>query len=344
MEKFILSIIVPTRNRPQTLKFALESIKMKLSIINYELIIASNGESLEADLLNIPVELLQCAKIVRSETRLSMGENWRYGFGFASGKWVHVIGDDDVVSLRNPQKLLEILSRDDLNGIVLRYGTFKWRIDAEEMYIQEFFWQPEETLEVQKIESNLKILDSWEELHPGAYPNATGGSFITREYLCDLERKGILFSAVSPDWFTGAYFAFSNSEYLKLDLLWASIGAHPESSIFQMKYPKSAISQKEAKVQRYKIHKNLCSLDNTFPTTWLIRLDSIIRARESLGLDTSISEYRLIKNALDTTPRYVHKVGFKLMTDKNSRIPITVLLMIPALTKSLLKRMILPRI
>lgn len=313
-------------------------------MINYELIIASNGESLEADLLNVPVELLQSAKIVRSETRLSMGENWRYGFGFASGKWVHVMGDDDVVSLRNPQKLLEILNRDDVSGVVLRYGTFKWKIDEEGMYIQEFIWQPEETLKVEKIQLNQKLLDSWEELHPRAYPNATGRSFITREYLCDLESKGILFAAVSPDWFTGAYFALSNSEYLECDLLWASIGAHPESSIFQMYNPKSLISQKEAKVQRYKIHKNLKSLDNTFPTTWLVRLDSIIRARESLGLDTRISDYRLIKNALDTTPGYVHKVGFKLMADKSSRIPITVLLTIPALTKSLWKRLVIPKI
>ena len=247
------------------------------------------------------------------------------------------MGDDDVVSLNNPHKLAEILDRDDICGLVLRYGTFKWRVDSNGMYTQEFFWEPKETLEVQKIQSNQKMLGNWEQIHPRSYPNVTGGSFIAREYLCELERKGILFAAVSPDWFTGAYFAFSNSEYLKCDLLWASIGAHPESSIFQIYNPKSSIAQREAKVQRYSIHPDLNSPDNTFPTTWLIRLDSIIRARESLELDTKLSEYRLIKNALDTTPLYVHKVALKLVSDKSSRIPFIVMLFLPALAKSFWK-------
>jgi len=338
MENIVLTIIIPTRNRSQTLKFALESVKQNISLIPHELIIASNGDSLEGDLFGIPKELLDSARIVRSETRLSMGENWRFGFSFARGNWVHVMGDDDILLIRNPEKVNEILKRDDINGIVFRFGTFSWTINSDGRYTQNSFWEPEETLEFEKIESKMSTLRTWEELHPRSYPNGTGSSLIRRKYLDNLEYKDMLFAAVSPDWFTGAYFAFSNSIYLKCDLLWSSIGAHPESSIYQIYNPSSIISKKEAKIQKFQIHKSLSSPNGTFPTTWLIRLDSIIRARELLGMDTSISQYRLIKNALDTTPRYVFRVGRQLMADKGSRIPITISLLLPAFVGSVWKK------
>jgi len=343
MENIVLSIIIPTRNRSQTLKFALESVKQSMSLIPHELIIASNGDSLEGDLLGIPTELLDSARIVRSETRLSMGENWRFGFMYARGNWVHIMGDDDVLIIRNPEKVNEILKRDDIDGLVFRFGTFRWAVDSIGKYTQNSFWEPVGTLEVEKIEPVMSDSKAWEELHPRSYPNGTGSSLIRRKYLDNLECKEILFAAVSPDWFTGAYFAFSNSVYLKCDLLWSSIGAHPESSIYQMYNPSSIISKKEAKVRKFRIHKSLSSPDGTFPTTWLIRLDSIIRARESLGLNTSISQYKLIKNALDTTPRYVFRVARQLMGDKSSRIPITILLLLPIFAKSLWKKLNLSR-
>ena len=118
------------------------------------------------------------------------------------------------------------------------------------------------------------------------------------------------------------------------DVLWANIGTHPESSIFQIYNPLSKVSLEEAKVQSFTIHSQLKSKTNSFPTNWLIRLDSIIRARQLLGLSTSISDFRLVRDALDTTPRYVRKVAVKLVSDSFTRFPIVLLLITPAYMKS----------
>jgi hypothetical protein len=315
-----LSIVIPTRNRPETLLFTLESIKSNLSKVDYELVIASNGESLETDLLNVPPELLGSAKIVRSEQRLSMGDNWRFGFTYTSGKWVHIMGDDDCIALNDSEKLSDILKRDDIDGLVFRSGNFCWAKDQNGKYSIESVWEPEVTSEILKIECKGSTLDRWEDLHPRDYPSSTGRTLMKREYLSRLEANGHLFNAVSPDWFTGAYFAFSNSTFLKCDLLWANIGQHPTSSVFQMQNPRADFSKKEAKLQRYQVHKSLESQRGEFPTTWLVRMDSILRAREVLGLNITISEFQIIRGALETTPGYVWRVSKQLVQDKPSRI------------------------
>ena len=320
MGKMALSIVIPTRNRPETLKFALESIKSHLSEIEHEIIIASNGESLQADLLDIGPELLEFVQIVRSEKRLSMSENWHFGFGFTSGRWVYFLGDDDCIAIKHSAKLSEILEREDVDGLVFRYGTFNWNVDQNGRYFQQCMWQPKETLEILEIQSNAGCLRNWESLHPRDYPNATARSLIKRDFLGHIEERGLLFAAASPDWFTGAYFAFSNSIFLKCDLIWANIGVHPKSSISQMKNPGTAFAIEEAKLQIYGFHQKLNSRDGQFPTTWLTRMDSIIRAREALELNTKISEFRLLRQALKTTPRFVRRVSRKLVLDKPSRI------------------------
>ena len=334
MNETDLSIVIPTRNRPQNLKFALDSIYTRLRDVNFEVIISSNGSSLETDLEGIPSHFLASAKIVRSDSRLSMGENWRFGFSFAAGKWIYILGDDDCISLRNTDKLNELLKREDIDGLVFRTGKFNWEIDSEGNYYKDSLKEPAESLLVSQGSANAPSLKNWEKLQPRSYPNATGRSLIRREYLMNLDDKGVLFAAVSPDWFTGAFFAFSGSRYLMCDVLWANIGTHPESSIFQIYNPLSKVSLEEAKVQSFTIHSQLKSKTNSFPTNWLIRLDSIIRARQLLGLSTSISDFRLVRDALDTTPRYVRKVAVKLVSDSFTRFPIVLLLITPAYMKS----------
>ena len=320
MREILLSIVLPTRNRPETLRFALESIKSCLSGIDYEIVIASNGESLDTDVLDVRPELLEFAQVVRSERRLSLSDNWRFGFGFTRGKWVHILGDDDCIAIKYSEKLSEILHREDIDGLVFRYGTFNWKVDQGGEYSQECIWQPDETLETQKIKSNASVIRNWESLQPRDYPNSTGRSLIKRDYLNKLEENGLLFAAASPDWFTGAYFAFSNSTFLRCDLIWANIGVHPKSSLFQMKNPGTTFSIAEAKLQSHGFHQKLNSNNGRFPTTWLVRMDSIIRAREVLGLNTEISEFRLLRQALETTPRFVWRVSAQLVSDKPLRI------------------------
>ena len=334
MDHFDLSIVIPTRNRPANLKFALESVYANLSEIDFEVIISSNGFSLEGDLEGIPSHLLGSVKVVRSDLRLSMGENWRFGFSFATGRWIHILGDDDCVALRSPHKLKELLKRDDIDGLVFRTGKFNWKIDSEGNYYQDSLQEPEESELISQGEETVPLPKNWESLQPRSYPNATGRSMVRRGYLKNLDQKGVLFAAISPDWFTGAYFAFSNSRYLICDILWANIGTNPESSIFQIYNPHSKVSLEEAKVQSFTIHSHLKSKTNTFPTTWLVRLDSILRARELLGLGVSISDFKLVRDALETTPRYVHKVAIKLVSDSFTRTPIVLLNIIPSYMKS----------
>jgi hypothetical protein len=52
--------------------------------VTTEIIVVSNGESLESDIAGLSRQTIEKLRIVRSPTRLSLTQNWKFGLNLAS--------------------------------------------------------------------------------------------------------------------------------------------------------------------------------------------------------------------------------------------------------------------
>jgi glycosyltransferase involved in cell wall biosynthesis len=303
--KPLLSIIIPTRNRPVELLVALRSAIEIQSRVDTEIIIASNGESIQGDLEGIDPLLIARTTIVRSEERLSLTQNWKFGLSFAQGIWVHFLGDDDFLILDYGVNLESLLIGTKTNGIKFKIVHFNWA-----NFIPGDFVTPvsitSHAIKTQVIQPQLG--EKWWSISPHKFPTGTAHSLIRREWL--LRRgEGSIFNSISPDWYTGSLFALSESEYTSVDAHWAAIGNHPNSSIALMKAPDRAQSKVENLMAKQDGNLELRNLyQGLFPTTWLARTDALVQARATLFGSKEIELKHIVKESYKTTPKYVIKV------------------------------------
>lgn len=91
------SILVPTRRRPDTLRYTLETAVTQ-RFQDYELVVANNtGDKATSEVVdhfrsqNYPI------REVCSDQLLSMSNNWEMGINACTGEYVTVLGDDDAL-------------------------------------------------------------------------------------------------------------------------------------------------------------------------------------------------------------------------------------------------------
>jgi hypothetical protein len=97
MPKF--SIIIPTRNRGYCLGSALHSALNQVGGHTYEVIVSDNCSD---DNTRDVVAAFNSERLryIKSPRPLSMPDSWEFAVGNASGQWVTVLADDDVLSSR----------------------------------------------------------------------------------------------------------------------------------------------------------------------------------------------------------------------------------------------------
>ena len=94
-----LSIVIPTRNRGYCLGSALQSALNQAGSHDYEVIVSDNCSD---DNTRDVVAQFKSGRLhyVKSPKPLSMPDSWEFAVGNASGEWVTVLADDDVLSSR----------------------------------------------------------------------------------------------------------------------------------------------------------------------------------------------------------------------------------------------------
>ena len=303
--KPLLSIIIPTRNRPVELLVALKSAIEIQSRVDTEIVVASNGESIEGDLEGIDPLLVAKTKVVRSEERLSLTQNWKFGLSFAQGIWVHFLGDDDFLILDYGVNLESLLMGTKTNGIKFKIVHFNWASDIPRDFVTPV-QSASHAITTQVIQPQLR--EKWWSISPHKFPTGTAHSLVRREWLLS-RGKGSIFNSISPDWYTGSIFALSESEYTSVDAYWAAIGNHPSNSIALMKAPDRMQSKVENLLAKQDGNVELRNLyQGLFPTTWLARTDALVQARATLFGSKEIELKHIVKESYKTTPRYVIKV------------------------------------
>ena len=124
MENILLSIILPTRGRLETLKFTLNSL-LKLSNKNIEIIICDNNSD---DGTELHVTSIKDGRIryIKSDEKLSMPQNFERGLLNAKGEYILTLGDDDLIIQNNLDLALSSIINSNSELIYWNRWYFYW--------------------------------------------------------------------------------------------------------------------------------------------------------------------------------------------------------------------------
>ena len=89
------SIVIPTRQRHDTLKYAIESV-LNQTFQDFELIIMDNFSTPETAEVVFSFSDDRI-KYYRAPQRFCMMENWELGLSYTTGEYIGFIGDDDAL-------------------------------------------------------------------------------------------------------------------------------------------------------------------------------------------------------------------------------------------------------
>mgnify|MGYP001809644948 CR=1 FL=1 len=115
------SVLLPTKNRLELLKFAINSV-LKQTYQNWEIIVADNCS--EDDIASY-VKSLKDDRIIytRSNTPLSVTENWNVANNLAKGDYIVMLGDDDALTYGYFEECIEVIKKFN-NPEALNYAAY----------------------------------------------------------------------------------------------------------------------------------------------------------------------------------------------------------------------------
>ena len=118
------SVIIPTRNRPETLEYSLKTV-LNQTYTNFELIVSDNSNNDSTEELLNKVEDKRI-KYYRTNGQLSMSENWEFALGFVKGRYVIYIGDDDGLLINALEKAFEYINDKSPEVLFCKGVSYFW--------------------------------------------------------------------------------------------------------------------------------------------------------------------------------------------------------------------------
>ena len=302
------SIVIPTRNRHTTLKYALLTCINQKNFGDYEIIVCDNCSSPET---KKTVERFESEKIkyIRSDWPLAMSQNWELAVSHAEGEYVIVIGDDDgllINALYKIDQLLRIFGTEVLRWQRVNYYWPDYPKDKNRLVIP-LVWQNRimQSREIISKAANLKVID-WE--LPQLYNSA-----VHRDIIALLRKKtGRVFAATSPDLYSGFAFAYLSGSYLSVGLPMSISGGSKSSNGFANLASKNNPIAHEFNLLNEKAHIRCHPQVPDIPVASAAIADSFLHAKDALfpcDSNISINRKRLVINCLrDLSGRYCRGV------------------------------------
>lgn len=213
----LLSIIIPTKNRYETLLPVVKAILLNVKSEDFELIIQDNSDSNNSILSFFTNNEDQRLHYFYESKSLSISENTILAIEKIKGKFAIFIGDDDIVS----PYICEIASKlDSVNGdgLIYRPAHYWWK--SVEFKEPNFYYKKDALWIPKKISSDFILKNAETELDSVLYEGSIGYYSLPRFYhgiirtsaLTKIKEKiGTYLSGSCPD------IAFSTSLSLVID-------------------------------------------------------------------------------------------------------------------------------
>lgn len=280
------SIVIPTRNNPETLKYTLKTC-INQEFDDYEIVVSDNSsDNRTKELINY----INCSKIkyISPDKELAMTENFNFAVENSTGDYVIVLGSDDGL-------LFHALSKIDIALRELNVDLLRWELAAygwPDVKIPTSVNILTIPCAVQKFNINYMMVENIIEkvlnfeLRYSSLPMLYINSVVSRKLINELKEKtGKIYDSVSPDVYSGFAFAYlTGDRYASLTV---------PMSIGGMSGRSNGISCTVVGGKENKIKEDFVKLNSQFgyrypdSVPWIKSeecavIDSFLRAKENL--------------------------------------------------------------
>jgi len=194
----LISLIIPTRERAETLFFALQTALDQVSN-SYEVIVSDNFSQ---DNTEEVVRNFNDSRLMYFNTgkRLSMSDNWEFALEKARGEYIVFIGDDDAVMPGGINRLETLIQEYPRDVYMWGPSIYFWPFDSRKATIE--YLQPVKPIHEINLQSKASLViaqGGWQYYRlPGVYHAAA-----SMKILDTIRKKtGRVFHTAQPDVFT----------------------------------------------------------------------------------------------------------------------------------------------
>lgn len=212
MESVRFSLIVPTRERIDTLRFCLQTLTTQ-TYQNLEIIVSDNAST---DGTEAYVKSLSDPRIryVNTGKRVGMSQNWEFALNHATGEWIAFLGDDDGLLPGCFEKIDALIAKTNAKAIRTRACSYVWPNAQPEGRGTAMNIPLGRSIQIRKssywIEKTLNGSANYSEL-----PMIYNGGFIQKAVLDSFSGlHGKTFFSQIPDVFSGLLIASLIAEYV----------------------------------------------------------------------------------------------------------------------------------
>lgn len=299
------SVLLPTRNRLELLKYALDSV-LKQDYENWEVIIYDNYSDQDIQGYvqsknDLRIKYFQTSKFV------TVTENWNNALEKSSGDYVIMLGDDDCLMKGYFSKIIKLLEKFSdpdfiyVSSFLYAYpGVFPTMPDG---FIQAFgnatflhkknspFWlDKKEVMRCIKYTMNFKVMFGFNMQY----------SLMSRKLIDKLQSKGKFFQSPYPDYYATTSMMLTANRILVYPSPLVAIGISPKS--FGYYY----VNKKEKQGIEFLKNNAYSSLNHRLQkvilpgtdmnTSWLIAMETVKENfKESFPLRVNYGRYRFIQ-------------------------------------------------
>ena len=203
--KPFFSIVIPTRNRPDFLKYSLKSIQQQ-KFNDFEVIVSDNSDNHD-EVISIVEEMKDPRfKVVCTPSVLRMSENFNYGLSHATGSYISVIADKTLLLAGALKRVHKTLSKDptiDVINWLSDWYSFKDEGNSWEgfYHTQQDFHKPLIYSTKKELKFRLSFLVKRSELKRRYFRGQIYYGFYSSRLIQKIKKKsGKLFHDLSPDY------------------------------------------------------------------------------------------------------------------------------------------------
>ncbi|WP_310422398.1 glycosyltransferase [Chamaesiphon sp. VAR_48_metabat_135_sub] len=209
--KPLFSIIIPTRQRHDTLKYAIQSV-INQSYQDFELVISDNFSTIETSQVANSFEDPRI-KYFRTPERFGMADSWEFGLSKTTGTYIFVLGDDDALMPDGLELAANLIAEYDFKIISWARHFYGWSSCIVPWLQNRLGVNLQQVAEIRNSRNFLEFFyqhhSSHEEL-PMVY-----NSLIHRDIISRVKSiHGRYFHTHSPDVYSGIVNAYFSDRYL----------------------------------------------------------------------------------------------------------------------------------
>lgn len=234
-DNVLLSVLIPTKNRSEYLKFAIKSA-LNIKSSDIEIIVSENySQDNSLDICHSFAD--PRLTVVRPPQALPMHENWEFLLNLSRGRWVTFIGDDDAIMPHSVEHLLLLENKfPQAEAIVSPRAYYYWNgyhhPSQYENTVVSFTFN-NSNLWIDSKKQLRDVLDG--KINYIDLPQMYSGGFHRRSLVNRVKRSqnGIYFKSVTPDAYTALMSCLHTYRYLKTSIPMTWVGSSPRKGVYK---------------------------------------------------------------------------------------------------------------